>query len=231
LILAGRGKARHGKAGLGMTRQDKTRAVYSRSPITVGFRVETPLGAASPGWTWLGRTRQGFTLKDDMSNQPEFRLSSDSKALAKMLIASGPGEVVLYEDLDKAIGRDVREAASGALHTARHIAQREHRMVFDAVRGVGLKRLADSEIVDLADKARDHARRHASRTAKKLTCVDYDALSKDKQTKHNAALSMFSVMAELSTDKAQKRLESKVKDADAQLPNAKAAIEALGAVL
>ncbi|MGQ0595799.1 hypothetical protein [Aquabacterium sp.] len=164
-------------------------------------------------------------------DQPDFRLSSDSKALAALLTSAGIGDVVTYAALSKAIGRDVRTSATGALHTARHLAQRDHRIVFDVVRGAGLKRLQDAEIVDLADKARDHARRHAKRTAKKLTCVDFEALPKDKQTKHNAALSMFSALAELSTDKAQQRLERKIEQTQEQLPVAKAAIEALGAIL
>lgn len=164
-----------------------------------------------------------------MSNkQPEFRLSSDSKAIAAELRKVAVGETSSYATLTAVIGRNVQGASRGALETARHVVQRENRIIFDVVRGVGLKRLADGEIVDLSDKARDHARRHARRTAKKLVCVDYDALPKDKQTKHNAALSMFGVLGEMATDKSQRRLEAKVLTAGVQIPNAKAAMEALG---
>ena len=165
-----------------------------------------------------------------MNKQPDFRLSSDSAALVKVLERIPVGGTISYGDLSSAIGRDVT-LFRGALETARLVVQRESCMVFDVVRGEGLRRLADDEIVDLSDKARDHARRHARNTAKKLVCVDYDSLSKPKQTKHNAALSMFGALAELTTSGSQKRLEAKVEAAGTQLTSARAAMDALGAVL
>jgi hypothetical protein len=165
-----------------------------------------------------------------MALTPDFRLSSDSKALAVALAKVPVGETASYSSLTAAVGRDVQTTCRGALETARYIVQREDRMVFDVVRGVGLRRLLDGEIVDLSDRARDHARRHARRTVKKLICVDYGNLPRDKQTKHNAALSMFGVFSELASDKSQKRLETKIEQAGEKLPAAKAAMEALGAI-
>lgn len=165
-----------------------------------------------------------------MSSQPDFKLSADSAALVAELRKAVVGTTVSYETLSQAIGRNVQNSASSALQSARHVVQREFRMVFSTIRGSGLKRLNDSDIVDLSDKAREHARRHAKRTARKLVCVDYDALPKAKQTKHNAALSMFGVLAEIATDKAQGRLEKRISDVGQQLPGAKAAMEALGCI-
>lgn len=160
-----------------------------------------------------------------MNSTPEFRLSSDSKALAQELAKAATGDVMTYADLSAIVGRDVQEAARSALNTARHVVQREHRIVFDVVIGVGLRRLESSEIVDLSDKARDRTRSIARRISKKLTCVEYDELPREKQTKHNAALSMFGLMKELASDGAQKRIEHKVENA--ALPSMKTAIEAL----
>lgn len=163
-----------------------------------------------------------------MNTQPEFRLSSDSKALAKELEAVEVGATVSYSQLTAAIGRDVQGGGRGALETARRIVQRDHRAVFDVVRNTGLKRLADSEIVDLSDRARDGLRHSARRIAKKLVCVDYQKLTAAHQCKHNAALSMFGAIAEMATDTAQRRLEKNIQANTEQLPAAKAAIEALG---
>lgn len=161
----------------------------------------------------------------------DFELSADSKTLASVLLEAQKDETITYERLSKAIGRDVRADASGALQTARRLAQREQRMVFDAVRGVGLKRLQDSDIVDLSDKARDQMRRTARRTAKKLVCVDFDGLPNDKKVKHNAALSMMGALATLTTETSFGRLQSKVQQTRTDhLPAAKAAIAALGAI-
>lgn len=157
-----------------------------------------------------------------------FELSTDAKTLASILRAAEVGDVIQYAELTHAIGRDVQGAARSVLETARAIVQREHRMVFDCSRNEGLRRLSDSEIVDLSDGAMDKIRRTAKRTAKKLVCVDYDAMPREKQVKHNAALSMLGVMSELSKDSSVKRLAEETRKSGDQLPVAKATIAALG---
>ena len=162
---------------------------------------------------------------------PAFQISADSKTLASLLREAEKGQTVTFEALSKAIARDVRSEARGALMTARLLVQRENRMVFDSVRNVGLMRLADEAIVDLSDKARDKVRKHANRTAKKLFCVDFDTLPNDKKIKHNAALSVFGVMAEIAAEKSMKRLIQQPNINHNQLPAAKAAMAALAALL
>lgn len=161
---------------------------------------------------------------------PLFSSSADSKTLAHVLRGCKVGDVATYASLSAAIGKDVREEASAALRTARRIVLREDRMVFDAVRDQGLQRLADTEIVALADRARDHIRRTSRRTAKALVCVDYDAMPRDQQVKHNTALSMLGAIGEMASDRSVKRLESAVAAAGESLPAAKASIAAIGSV-
>jgi hypothetical protein len=158
-----------------------------------------------------------------------YELSTDAKTLANMLKNVEVGMVITYEEMTKAIGRDVRGPARPVLVTARSIVQRENRMIFDCVRSEGLKRLNDGEIVDLSDQAMDRIRRTAKRTGKKLLCVNYDQMPREKQTKHNASLSMFGAISELSKNASTKRLEREIeKHGGEQLPVAKATIAALG---
>lgn len=159
---------------------------------------------------------------------PNFQASTDSKILAAMLRECEVGQVVSYKALSEAIGREVQTLGRPCLETARKIVQREARMIFDSVRNEGLKRLTDSEIVDLADKTRDSVRRATRRTVKKLVCVDYDAMPKEKQTKHNTAISLFGIMSELATEKVQTRLGCEIERTGTELPVAKATIAALG---
>ena len=159
--------------------------------------------------------------------QPDFKLSSDSVAVMRVLEHVAIGEVVSYATISEAIGRDITKFRN-ALESARRAVQRDKQMIFDVVRGIGMARLNDSDIVDLSDKARAHVRRHARRTAKKLVCVNYEALSREKQTKHNAALSMFGVISELSSPGSVKRLEQRIEQTGSSLPAAKAALAALG---
>lgn len=162
--------------------------------------------------------------------QPDFRLSSDSKALAEKLLTVSVGETITYQDMSAIIGRSVQSIGRGALETARSIVQREKRIVFGVIRGVGLIRLNDSEIIDLADKAREHSRRHARRVVKKLICVEYSSLKKESQIKHNAAISMFGAISEISSTSSIKRLEKQIEETGSEIPAAKAAIAALGCI-
>lgn len=167
----------------------------------------------------------------ELSKKPIFAASADAKTIAHVLRQVAVGNVVSYADLSRAISRNVCTDGRPAMDSARGIVQREDRMIFDSVRGEGLKRLADDEIVSLGDKARDHVRRSSRKVVKKLVCVNYETLSKEKQVKHNTALSMFGVFCELATDKSSKRLSSSVEAAQAELPIAKASIAALGLVI
>ena len=54
----------------------------------------------------------------------DFELSADSKTLASVLLEAKKDDIITYERLSKAIGRDVRGDGAGSLQTARRIAQR-----------------------------------------------------------------------------------------------------------
>lgn len=153
------------------------------------------LGAARHGSARHGKSRQGFFYKgSDMNKAPDFRLSSDSLALAKALESIKINETVEYQKLSSAIGRDVQGVGRSAMQQARKVVQRDHKMVFDVVRGVGLRRLDDDAIVDASDKSISVVRRGIRRAAKRLVCADYEALTKDKKTKHNVAIDRKSVV-------------------------------------
>jgi ribosomal protein L30/L7E len=148
-----------------------------------------------------------------------FRPSSDSKALARRLEATQIGEIVSYDELTKLIAEDVTKVGRGTLQTARRIVQRDHRIVFDVVRGVGLKRLNSVEIVDQSDQTRERIRRTASRGARSLTCADYDALPQEKKAKHNISAALLGAISEYASDKKFKSVESRL-NSDGRLLNA-----------
>lgn len=158
---------------------------------------------------------------------PIFVASVDAVKLAEVLASTEVNQIVKYTYLTEVIGRDVLQNRS-LMETAKAIVQRENGFVFAAVRSVGLKRLQSEDIVDLGDNARARIRRVASTTTKKLKCVQYDAMPREKQIKHNTTLSMLGVIAELGSEKSYLRLESKVKDVASTLPVAKASLAALG---
>jgi alkylated DNA nucleotide flippase Atl1 len=212
----------------------KTREVCSTQPVSNSGLTEVNaarLGAARLGLGVQDKTTQGFQPTKGIqmeTKQPDFQLSADSAAIVKAIEEMPVGGVITYAQLSAVIGRDIRHFR-GSLESARKSVQRDKGMVFDVIRKEGIKRLADNEIIDLSDKAREHSRRHAKRIAKKLICVNYESLSKDKQVKHNAALSMFGTLSELSSTASMKRLEAQIQATGTQLTSAKSAIAALGA--
>lgn len=164
-----------------------------------------------------------------MNKAPDFRLSSDSLALAKALESIKINETVEYQKLSSAIGRDVQGVGRSAMQQARKVVQRDHKMVFDVVRGVGLRRLDDDAIVDASDKSISVVRRGIRRAAKRLVCADYEALTKDKKTKHNVAMSVFGVLSEVTGSAGQKRIEARVSAIGGTLTAALAGVVALAA--
>ena len=166
----------------------------------------------------------------DHSKQPDFRLNSDSRALVESLQDIKIGETVQYSRLSQIIGRDVQGVASASLNSARRVVEREHRIVFGTIRGVGIKRLEDADIVKSTDKSREHIRRTSRRAVRRLGCVDYQNLTAEQQTKHNAAMSVFGVLSEVAAEKSIRRIEKKIEESGEELSIAKSAIEALGLV-
>lgn len=183
-------------------------------------------GKSQLGMVWHGKARI-HQLEKTMMHQPEFRISADAAAIARSFEALQVGETLTYAAISTLVGRDAR-SIRGAIATALQTVQRDKRMVLGTVRKVGYIRLNDGEIIDTYDQTRARIRRQSARAVKRLVCVDYDALPKDKQVKHNAALSMLGVIAELSSVGSARKIENSIAESGTSLPAAKAAIAALG---
>lgn len=157
----------------------------------------------------------------------------DVLLLAQRLQQVGPGETVSYSVLSKAIGRGVRsdEPGYGALTAARRRVQRDYRLVFGPVRGVGLKCLTDEEIVESGQYEVDGTRRRADRVMNRLGCVkDYDSLEPESKVNHNTMASVFAFIGNVLQAAPMKRLKGHVAKAKAQLPLAKTLL-ALGGTI
>ncbi len=160
-------------------------------------------------------------------NQPDFKASIDATQIAKALSAIQVGGDITHEAIAAMCGRSF-DRLRGAMATALGIVQREQRMVFASVRGVGYQRLNDAQIVDTFDQSSRRIRRIAARAAKKIVCVDYEKLPNDAKVKHNTALSIIGAMSEMASVGSAKRIERRIAECGTSLTAAKAAIEALG---
>ncbi len=160
-------------------------------------------------------------------NKPEFTVSVDTTLIEKALAEVAVGERITYEEIEKICGRPITNLR-GSIATALHLVQRNKQIVFGSIRTVGYVRLSDFEIVDTYDKTRTRISRESRRAAKRIVCVDYDALSKEKKVKHNAALSMLGAISNLASVGSVKRIENAITECGTSLPAAKTAIAALG---
>lgn len=134
-------------------------------------------------------------------------ISSETRKLYEHLKNLKVGEVVTYAALSELVGRDVSKEAVGSLATARRMCQREHHIVYGAVRGIGLQRLDDKQIVNSADNEIAKIQRTAARGVKKLACVDYANLAVDDKSNFNAKAAALGTLLQHSQPSAVKQLE------------------------
>jgi hypothetical protein len=155
-----------------------------------------------------------------------FQLGADAQALHEHLVLTPVGGTVTYARLSDAVGKPVT-GASGALRTARLIAQREDGVVFACIRGEGLKRLDDEGIVSLAGAQTLSVRRHARTVGRKLGLVAFENLREASRMRAIGIASVLAVVSDLTREKSILRVTQAASGRAAQLPIAET-LTALG---
>jgi hypothetical protein len=123
--------------------------------------------------------------------------SFEARALADLLLQAREGDLLLYTDLEAAVGRDLRKQRY-LLATARRIALREGQCVFRAVTRQGLRRLCNHELPAIGEARRQHIRRTGSRAMAELECARFGTLLPQEATKVLAYISVMGAIAALS---------------------------------
>lgn len=135
-------------------------------------------------------------------------LSIDTKIIYDKLLTVRENETITYKEISELIYRDITKHR-GLLYSALNLARRENQMVFDCVPKVGMKRLANNQIVSNV-RARTLAKikRVSSLAYKKVTATDYDKLNKEERIQHNATVSFLGAIKQIATEKTVQKLES-----------------------
>ena len=115
------------------------------------------------------------------------------------------------------IGKPVA-GATGALTSARRIAQREDRAVFACIKNTGLKRLDDEDIVSLAGTKTQGVRRQAKRVFRTLQQAVFANLRQGSQRRVIATASVLTVVADLAKEKSLRQVEAVASGRADQLP-------------
>lgn len=141
-----------------------------------------------------------------MKTIPE--ISMETRMLRDKLSALKIGDVITYAELNELIGADVQDSSRSHLASAIRGLLADKQMVFGTVRGHGVKRLTDVEIVAIGDEVLPRLRRAAKRATRKLLAVaDFSALPNDLKLRHNAVVSSLATISFFSKDTRVKEIE------------------------
>lgn len=160
-----------------------------------------------------------------MKPAPSFELSPDTRFLRQRLHELKPGEEIAYAELGKLISKEV-SGSSAALQSAMR-GMRKDGYVFSPIRGVGVRRLTDAEIVAASDGDIDAIRRKAKRGAQKLAQADFAKLNNKQQLSQVAKLSIMGAVAAMVTNRAVDAVEKAAGGQAGELP-IKSTLKALG---
>ena len=139
-------------------------------------------------------------------------MSADSRAVYQRLGKCKVGDVVAYQELSTLTRRDVQGKDRYIMETALRNSLRDGR-VFGCVRAVGIKLLADGEIVAEAEAIPGRIRRLSRRASRKLMAVrNFDALPNDQKARHNTLLSVFGAITAFGKDHNIGKVEQKVRE-------------------
>jgi len=134
-----------------------------------------------------------------------FQPSADARLLVQHMQKAHVGQVFSYEDLSNVISRGV-DGSSTALRTALRRLLRDHDMVFACIKGEGVKRLNDAEIVAEGGTVADAIRRKANRSVERQMKADFSRLSREQQGKFTAQVSVMASIAMMTKSKQMDRI-------------------------
>jgi hypothetical protein len=143
--------------------------------------------------------------------------SVDTRFLVEAMRKVAPGEIITYEALNDACGRDVREKTH-LTTSARRILMRDHSMVFRCVPNEGFMRLEDQKIVEVVNvDRRERMRRQASMAIQELGCVEYDKLPSPDQLAHNTGIALFGSLYQATSKRSAQKLQQRVVNAGGEI--------------
>lgn len=140
-----------------------------------------------------------------------YQKSAEAQAIELFLETAEIGQVITYSDISDAAGVDVTSSAHrGKLRTARESLQNGQQMLFGCVKGIGLKRLDDAQIVGAGASMIRTMSRQATRAARALACADFASLSDADKIKHNVSMSIAGAVRISTSEASRVSLERKV---------------------
>lgn len=125
--------------------------------------------------------------------KPIFETSHETQSLVSYFQHVPVGTPVSFDTVSKAVRFKVSSSLP-AYNSARRIAQRDHSVVIEAVRGFGFVRINGGEIVKSADRFFTRVRRGARRESGKQEIAVMSNLPRDQMIKATENLSRLRIL-------------------------------------
>lgn len=149
-------------------------------------------------------------------------LSIDTQTIERLLAVVAVGEMLSYDVMTEAIGRDVQNGARHILKSACLRLLRDQQMVFAPVWGQGIKRLDDIGIVGTGVSTLKRVHNLARRGARTLAAVqDFNALPNETKVKHNLMAAQLGMLSQITSGRLAKKLEAATSAASTPMPTMK----------
>lgn len=148
-----------------------------------------------------------------MNTKPSMaQLSIDTQLLIQRLDKCAVGDVVEYQELTNAVGRNIQTKARSNLDTARRHLRLRGKW-FGCVKNVGIKRLTDQELPGVLPDGRKRVNRMARKYMQVSACFEsFDQLPDDVKQNVLGHQSIFGVILLFTRRESMKKIEKEIRD-------------------
>jgi hypothetical protein len=126
------------------------------------------------------------TIETEITNRPVFKPSQETERVINALKAVDIGGLATWSSLKALAGTASDQKFKGCIITARKHLLNEDKAVFAAIRGIGLKRLDNIEVVQQEGTTAIKVRRAVSKSLRRLSTVDPENLDSGSKTQYRA---------------------------------------------
>jgi hypothetical protein len=159
--------------------------------------------------------------------KPIFKTSNETEQLLNLFMQMPLGSTLSFDDASKAVGFEVRSTLS-AYQSAKKLAERDHNIVIDSVRGHGFQRIDGEGMVQRAPRFFKKVRKGARREAHVQGIAITQNLPRDamlKATENHSRLRILETTASMPKASSNR----KKAEVDASItPDNRAALKSLG---
>lgn len=146
------------------------------------------------------------------------QISVDSQTIIARLRSTKKGESITYDELSKLIHSDIRKKSYYCLNTARRRVLMDDGMVFEAVRGIGIKRMDDEQIISIGPQSERKLHRLSRNALRKLSCASIDNLTNEQRLELYAHSSIAGAISLITKPDKVRLIKAAVKTSESTLP-------------